>query len=322
MNNITIGQYVPGTSWIYKLDPRSKILFTILLIATIFIIPSFYGMLVALGVFLIVFLSTRVSIIKVINGLKPILFLLVFTFVLQLVYNKQGELLYTFNMQIGFFNLLIMLGLLVVYFLTKKYIKFKTIYSILFFVGEFLILWFVKFDLFKWSDFVFNIYDIGLMNATFVFIRIFIMIGITTLLTISTMSTDINNGLEWILSPLKFIKVPVSVFSMTISLTLRFIPTLYEESKKIMNAQASRGVDFQEGSLKEKVTQIISLLIPMFVISFKRAEDLSNAMEARGYVIGARRTKLDELKFKFLDYASFIICLTFLGLAIWSGIYV
>ena len=130
------------------------------------------------------------------------------------------------------------------------------------------------------------------------------------------MSTDINNGLEWLLSPLKVFGFPVSVISMTFALTLRFIPTLLEESKKIMNAQASRGVDFQEGSLGEKITQIVSLLVPMFVISFRRAEDLSNAMEARGYVIGAPRTKLDELKFKGLDFACFIICFIFLGCAI------
>ena len=89
-----------------------------------------------------------------------------------------------------------------------------------------------------------------------------------------------------------------------------------------MNAQASRGVDFQEGSIKAKVTQIISLLIPMFVISFKRAEDLSNAMEARGYIIGEKRTKLDELKLRWRDYLCLIIILAFLGLVIWSRFYV
>ena len=148
------------------------------------------------------------------------------------------------------------------------------------------------------------------------------MIGITSLLPLSTMSTDINNGLEAVLAPLKIIKVPVGVFAMLISLTLRFIPTLLEESKKIMNAQASRGVDFQEGSLKDKVNQIISLLIPMFVISFKRAEDLSNAMEARGYIIGAKRTKLDELKLRWRDYLSYTISFILLGLVIWSRFYV
>ncbi|MDE7162356.1 MAG: energy-coupling factor transporter transmembrane protein EcfT [Anaeroplasmataceae bacterium] len=318
MNNITIGQYVPGNSWLYKLDPRTKVILTILSIVMIFLIDSFYVMLIAFGVFILLFLSTRISIVRLLRGMKPILFLLVFTFVLQLVYNREGKLLYTFPMQIGLFQLLIMLGILIVYFLTKRYIKLKILYTLLMGVSIFLVLWFSRFTLVTWATFDFNIYQSGLESATFVFIRIIMMIGITTLLTISTMSMDINNGLEWLLSPLKLIKIPVSAFSMTIALTLRFIPTLYEESKKIMNAQASRGVDFQEGKLHNKVTQIISLLIPMFVISFRRAEDLSNAMEARGYIIGAKRTKLDELKFKVLDYFSFVISLGLLGLIIWS----
>lgn len=319
MNNITIGQYIPGESWIYKLDPRTKILLTILLIAIVFTIPSLIGISIALGIFVLVFISTRVSIIKVIKGLKPIMFLLVFTFVLQLVYTNTGELLYVFKMQIGLFNLLIMLGILMFYFLTKKYLKFKFLYTLLMLISLFMVLWFVKLDMLVWSNFEFKIYEQGLKNSLFIFIRMFMMIGITTMLTISTMSTEINNGLEWVLSPLKLVKFPVSVISMTVALTLRFVPTLYEESRKIMNAQASRGVDFNEAKFKEKVTQIISLLIPMFVISFKRAEDLSNAMEARGYVIGAKRTKLDELKFRALDLICFIICLIFLGLAIWSN---
>ena len=321
MNNITIGQYVPGNSWIYKLDPRTKILLTIIAIVMIFVIPNLECMVLALGIFMVIFLSTRVSVVRIIRGLKGVLFLLVFTFALQLIYNKEGDILYTFNMQIGLFNLLIMLGILLFYFLTKRFIKFKIIYTFLMLAGAFSVLWLVKFDTMVWSNFNFDVYDVGLKNATFIFIRIFMMIGITSLLTVSTMSTDINNGLEWVLSPLKLIKVPVSVLAMTISLTLRFIPTLYEETRKIMNAQASRGVDFQEGKIKDKVTQIISLLVPMFVISFKRAEDLSNAMEARGYVIGAKRTRIDELKFKALDYVSFVLCLALLGLTIFAKVY-
>lgn len=319
MNNITIGQYVHGTSWIYKLDPRTKIVLTILLIAVLFVIPSLTGMLIALGIFILTFLSTRVSVIRVIRGLKPILFMIIFIFILQLAYNSDGTLLYTFDMQIGLYSFLIMLGILIFYFFTKRYIKLKLIYTLIMITGLFLILWMVKFDNLIWSNFNFNVYSEGLQNSAFFIIRLFMMVGITTLLTISTMSTDINNGLEWLLAPLKLIKIPVSAFSMTIALTLRFIPTLYEESRKVMNSQASRGVDFQEGKLKDKVTQIISLLIPMFVISLKRADDLSTAMEARGYVVGAKRTKLDELKFRWLDYLCFIVSLTFLGLAIWSN---
>lgn len=322
MNNITFGKYIPGDSWIYKLDPRIKIILTIAMIVLIFIVPNMWGMLITFGVFLLVFLSTRISLWKVVKGLRPVLFLLLFTVVLQLVYTTGDEqsLLYTFNMQFGLYHLLIILGVLVFYFLTKKFVPVHLIYLITMVVGVFLVLWLFKADTLVWSNFTFKVYQQGIEKSVFIFLRIVIMIGITSLLTISTMSTDINNGLESVLSPLKVIKVPVGVFSMLLSLTLRFIPTLLEESKKIMNAQASRGVDFQEGKLREKVTQIISLLIPMFVISFKRAEDLSNAMETRGYIIGEKRTKLDELKLKLRDYLSLVIVAIFFGVVIWSRI--
>lgn len=324
MNNITFGQYIPGNSWIYKLDPRMKIILTIALIVLVFIIPTLTGMLIALGLFILLFISTRISLIRVIKGLKPVLFLLIFTVVLQLIYTKgtAKTLLHIFDMQIGLYQLLIMIGLLLIYFFTKKYLPFKFIYLLIILGLIFTTMWKLRFDDFIWNDFKFYVYEEGINKSAFIFIRIVMMIGITSLLTLSTMSMDINNGLEAVLSPLKLIKIPVGVFSMLISLTLRFIPTLLEESKKIMNAQASRGVDFNEGKLSDKVKQIISLLIPMFVISFKRAEDLSNAMEARGYVIGAKRTKLDELRLRFLDYFSLILVIGLFTLVIWSRFYV
>ena len=324
MNNITFGQYVPGDSWVYKLDPRVKIILTILLIVILFLIPNLIGMFIALVAFLVMFLSTRISLWKVIKGLRPVLFLLAFTIVLQLIYTtgNSESVLYNFNMQIGLFQLLILIGIFIFYLFTKKFIPLKIIYLLVIAVGMFLILWLVKFDSFVWKDFNFMVYKEGVDNAVFIFVRIVLMIGITSLLTLSTMSIDINNGLEGVLSPLKFLKINVGIFSMLVSLTLRFIPTLLMESKKIMNAQASRGVDFQEGKLKDKVVQIISLLIPMFVISFKRAEDLSNAMETRGYIIGAKRTKLDELKLRWRDYVAIFISLALLALVIWSRFYV
>ncbi|HIT44202.1 TPA: energy-coupling factor transporter transmembrane protein EcfT [Candidatus Avacholeplasma faecigallinarum] len=324
MNNITFGQYVPGDSWVYKLDPRVKIILTILLIVILFLIPNLIGMFIALVAFLVMFLSTRISLWKVIKGLRPVLFLLAFTIVLQLIYTtgNSESVLYNFNMQIGLFQLLILIGIFIFYLFTKKFIPLKIIYLLVIAIGMFLILWLVKFDSFVWKDFNFIVYKEGVDNAVFIFVRIVLMIGITSLLTLSTMSIDINNGLEGVLSPLKLLKINVGIFSMLVSLTLRFIPTLLMESKKIMNAQASRGVDFQEGKLKDKVVQIISLLIPMFVISFKRAEDLSNAMETRGYIIGAKRTKLDELKLRWRDYVAIFISLALLALVIWSRFYV
>ena len=333
MENISFGQYYPGKSWIYKLDPRLKIILTILLIVLVFIFPSntmgLYMILGFLGLYIIVFLTTRIPIIRVIKGIRPVLFLLLFTVFLQLVYTvpENETALYTFNMQIGLFQILIMVGLVLLYLFTSKYIPFKFLYLLVILTIIFSVLWKSPFGLFDWNfsvvitDFDFNIYQAGINKAAFIFVRIVLMIGITSLLTLSTMSTDINNGIEAVLSPLKIIKFPVGVFSMLISLTLRFIPTLMIESKKIMNAQASRGVDFNEGSLRQKANQIIALLIPMFVISFKRAEDLSNAMEARGYVIGAKRTKIDELKLRFLDYFVMFLSLLLTAAVILGRIY-
>ena len=254
---------------------------------------------------------------------------MVFTVILQLIYTtgEQVTLLYTIPMTIGLYQTLIMVGLIVGYFFIKKYLPFKTLFLFVILFICFMVMWdnpFEKFNWnfnFNWASWDFNIYEAGVIRASFIALRIVLMLGITSLLTLSTMSTDINNGLEAVLSPLKLFKIPVGIFSMLISLTLRFIPTLMIESKKIMNAQASRGVDFSEGSLKDKVNQIIALLIPMFVISFKRAEDLSNAMEARGYIVGAKRTKIDELKLRWRDYLLIVFLLLLLASVILGRIY-
>jgi energy-coupling factor transport system permease protein len=167
-------------------------------------------------------------------------------------------------------------------------------------------------------DYEVILYEETVLRALFIFFRIVIIIMLTSLLTFTTMTTDINDGLEGILLPLKWMKVPVDVLAMMVSLTLRYIPTLLIETDKIMKAQASRGVDFKEASLKEKVTQVISLLIPVFVISFKRAEDLANAMEVRGYVIGQKRTKIDVLKIKYTDFISLFMVILIMSLTIYQ----
>ena len=177
MNNISFGQYVPGNSWIYKLDPRLKIILTVLMIVLIFLIPSLLGMAIALGVFILIFLSTRISFIKVLKGLKPVLFLLLFTVVLQLVYTTGDNytLLYSFDMQIGLFNLLIIVGILAFYFLTKRFIPFRFIYLLICLAGVFMVLWYVRFDMLVWSDFKFDVYNEGVEKAGFILIRILIM---------------------------------------------------------------------------------------------------------------------------------------------------
>lgn len=318
--NITIGQYVKGNSFLHKLDPRLKIISTIILMVAIFLIPSdnlnnIYYLLGFLGLFLFILLISKVSLVAVIKGLQPIVFIGVFTFILQLIYNQTGNVIETFTFHFSWLSILIGIAIILFWYFTKKYIPLKTLYTIIMVVGVVLVFAFVdtKFD---FSSLPFPLYSDGLIKGTFFLLRIILIVFLSTLLTISTSTTDINLGLEWVLHPLSFIKVPVAEIAMMFSLTLRFIPTLLIETNKIMKAQASRGIDFNEGTFIEKVKQIVTLLIPMFFVSITRAEDLANAMEARGYVIGEARTSIDELKFRFKDYFSFVIVLGLLAMAI------
>ena len=149
-----------------------------------------------------------------------------------------------------------------------------------------------------------------------VIIRLMLMISVTTVLTATTKPLELTYGLEYFMSPLKVIKFPTHEIAMTISIALRFIPTILEETQKIMKAQASRGVDLQEGKLKEKIGAIISLIIPLFISAFQRSEELANAMEARGYNPSAKRTRYRQLKFKGIDLTSIIVSTLVLGMCI------
>ena len=317
--NITIGQYVKGNSFLHKLDPRFKIISTFILMVAIFLIPSsinnIYYLLGFLGLFLAILLFCRINILAVINGIKPIMFIGLFTFVLQILYNQEGTLVLPVSFNISWLTMLISIGLIVLWSFTRKFIPLKTTYTL---VVLALILWVVT-SLNNPAGFwvpTINVYDSGLVKGVFFLLRIVLVVMLSTLLTISTSTIEINLGLEWVLGPLKLIKVPVAEIAMMFSLTLRFIPTLLIETNKIMKAQASRGIDFNEGNFVEKVKQIVTLLIPMFFISIVRAEDLANAMEARGYVIGEPRSNIDELKFHIRDYISFVVVLLILSATI------
>jgi energy-coupling factor transport system permease protein len=325
MNNITIGQYIPGNSWLHRLDPRIKLLSLVIFLVGTFIIPisaqmiSLLSMISLFVIIVVLTMTTGVPMKKVLNGLKPIVFLLTFTFFIQVFYVRTGTLLYgPITMHISLTSILGIILFIVFYNFTKKYIKFRVFYfffaAIMVFVIQ-AILPYVSI-----TSYTLSVYDEGLLRAGFIFLRITNVIMITSLLTFTTMTTDLNYGIESLLKPLKIVKVPVDVIAMMLSLTLRYIPTLLGETEKIMKAQASRGVDFKESKFKEKVIQIISLLIPVFVISFKRAEDLGNAMEVRGYIIGAKRTKVDQYKIGFSDYFSLVMSLVILAVIIYTRV--
>ena len=149
-----------------------------------------------------------------------------------------------------------------------------------------------------------KLYSDAILNTLFIIFRLMIMIMITTLLTATTAPLDLTLGIEDLLSPLKPIGVPAHDIAMMISIALRFIPTLIEDTQRIMNAQSSRGVDFQEGKLTEKIAGIASLIVPLVMAAYHRAEDLADAMEARGYYPGKTRSRYKQLKIRFIDYVA------------------
>ncbi len=325
MNNITIGQYIPGDSWLHKLDPRIKLFSLVIMLVATFLVPvsadliPLLSMISMLAIIILLTISTKIPLGKVLNGLKPIVFLLTFTFIIQLFYVNTGNLvLGPIEMYISLSSIVAIILLIVFYNLTKKYIKFRILY---FFIAVFAIFALqAVLPYIALTSYTLEVYDQGLLRAGFIFLRIANVIILTSLLTFTTMTTDLNYGIESLLKPLKIVKVPVDMIAMMLSLTLRYIPTLLIETEKIMKAQASRGVDFKESTFKEKISQIISLLIPVFVISFKRSEDLGNAMEVRGYVIGQKRTRIDQYILSFKDFATLIIACLILGVMIYTRV--
>ena len=314
MNNITIGQYVHGDSWIYKMDPRVKIISLVLAMVITFIIPSFTLMAVLLGLTILMVLTTGIPFLKMIRGMKALLFLLTFTFIIQIFNIKTGDLLLDVDMTLGYASIAAIVLIVVLYNLYKKQFKYRATLFLLMAFSLFLVQYLLPYGKIWAYDFM--IYSDGLYRTGFLLFRIMVVIILSSLLTFTTMTTDLNNGLEAVMKPLEWVKFPVAELSMMLSLTLRFIPTLLEETQKIMKAQASRGVEFSESTLKKKITQMVSLLIPIFIISFKRAEDLANAMESRGYIIGEKRTKIDIMSIKYLDILTIITLIGLLTLVI------
>ncbi len=259
ISDITLGQYFPGNSPLHRLDPRTKLILSLLFIVGVFIINSPVGffayVLLTIGLILVSGISLRV----VLRGIKPIVVILIITALIN-VFLTTGE-------------------------------------------GEPLV-----------SFLIFKIYKEGIIRAIFMALRVIILIvGSSMLLTYTTSPIALTDGLENLLSPLKKIKVPVHLFAMMMTIALRFIPTLIEETETIMNAQKSRGANFTEGSIIKRARALVPLLVPLFVSSFKRAEELAVAMECRCYRGDKGRTKMNKLKYKASDILFMIGGLLLLG---------
>ena len=297
---VVIGQYIPANSWVHRLDPRTKLVGLILLIVSTFLIQELNTMLALLVAVLVLFASSKIPLRRFFKGIAPLLFLLTFTVVFQLLLNRQGDVLFQTTGYLGWQQGLMIVAIIVGYQLLKRVFRFRFALFVLSLIGIFAV---VQIDVATpWLTFEIAVYQGGAMFALFLVTRIVILITLSSLLTLTTKPTDLNNGLEEVMKPLRRLNIPTNEIAMMIAIALRFIPTLLDEANKIMKAQSSRGVDFNEGSLRQKVTQIISLLIPMFIISFKRADDLANAMEARGYAPGRVRSKYVKFHMQVPDY--------------------
>lgn len=320
MDNIIIGQYIPGNSLVHKLDARMKIVMLIIMIVAIFVAHTVMEEAILLALSFVLIIASRIPVLKVIKGFRAIIFLVAFTAILQLGNVRTGDFLVdNIWMHMTLYNLLIAIALVFVYMFTRKFMPFKFIYFLLLCALSLVLQYYFTNGilLFKYEI---SFTDDGLTRVGFIVLRLINLVLLSSILTFTTSPMDLKNGLESLMKPLKVIKVPTGEIAMMISLVLRFIPTLLEETNKIIKAQSSRGADFQEANFRQKMKQIISLLVPMFVISFKRADDLANAMESRGYVIGEERTSIDVMKLEFRDYASLILVLTLLTFIIMGAV--
>ena len=257
LKDITLGQYFPGDTVVHRLDPRTKLILVIVFIAALFLAVDWIGYAV---MFAVTALCVRVSTIKLkslLKGLKPLIFIILLTGILNLFYTKEGTVL------------------------------------------------------FDW--WIFTVTTGGIKRAFLMVVRIMLLICGTLLLTYTTSPIALTDGLEMLFNPLKKIKVPVHEMSMMMSMALRFIPTLIEETDKIMSAQKARGADFSTGKLTERAKALLPLLVPLFVSSFRRADELAVAMESRCYHGGEGRTRMKTLRLARRDWLAFLAGALVLG---------
>ncbi|MDP2425896.1 MAG: energy-coupling factor transporter transmembrane component T [bacterium] len=324
MKSIVIGQYIPGTSFLYKIDPRTKMIAILFLLVSVFLLKEIWQLVVGALLVVLIFMLGKLSIKRIMRGLRPIMILLIFTFIFQLLFNQTGNPLLPVEFTILTISL-VSVGSAVVWTvlwrLIRKVFPYRFILLLIYIAGLYAIFYYLGYGPLLADRVYFQIYDEAVLMSVFVIIRLMIVLTLSTLLTLTTKPTDLTQGMESLMRPLKLIGVQSEEFALIISISLRYIPTILDEANKIMLAQASRGADFSEGKLKDKIKQVISLLVPMFIIAFKRSEDLADAMESRNFVPGKPRTRIHELRFGRWDIVTvcFVVVVfsLSLGLLLW-----
>lgn len=262
--DITIGQYIPGNSIIHRLDARVKIILTMVFIVTLFVIntPISYGMFTVFTVVLV--FSSRVPIKYILKGVKPMLFILAFTAVIN-IFMTPGDYIWSLSFPNGW-----RLGI------TSE----------------------------------------GIVLAVKMIVRLLLLVMGTSVLTLTTTPLMLTDGIENLLKPLNKIKVPSHEIAMMMTIAIRFIPTLAEETDKIMKAQMARGADFESGNIIKRAKAMVPLLVPLFISAFRRADDLAIAMESRCYHGGKNRTRMKQMKTTYLDFVASAIMVVFCGIVI------
>ena len=251
LNDVTFGQYYPSQSFVHRMDPRTKILALIAFIVLLFVASNFYSLFACILVVIAALAASRVPFGRVLKSVKGIIFIVVFTAVLNLFFHG-GE----------------------------------TVYA-------------------QW--WIFKITREGIVNTVFLVSRLFFLVMASSVLTLTTTPVALTDGIESLLKPLKYIKFPVHELALIMSIALRFIPTLIDETNSIISAQKARGADFESGNIFKRIKAIIPILIPLLISAFRRADELGDAMDARCYSGSKNRTKYKKLKFGWRDLVAVIV---------------
>ena len=257
LKDITLGQYFPGNSVIHRLDPRTKLVALIVYIVALFTAGNWISYGVMLGFLCVMVALSKIPVKALFKGMKPLVFILIFTGLLNLFFTGGETVLVT---------------------IWKLTITLE-----------------------------------GVVRAFFMVMRILMLISGTFLLTYTTSPIQLTDGLESLLKPLSKIRVPVHELAMMMCIALRFIPTLIEETDKIISAQKARGADFETGSLWKRVKALVPILVPLFISAFRRADELATAMECRCYQGGEGRTKMKLLRYRGRDYFAYLILVALLA---------
>ena len=258
MLDITLGQYYPGNSFIHRLDPRTKILSTLLLIVAVFLANTVIGYAALCAMVLFIILVSGLPFMLVLKSVKPLLFIIVLTLVLHAVMGQGEHVLYQW-----------------------KFIK---------------------------------VTEEGLQLGVQMAMRLILLLMISSILTFTTSPIVLTDGIEALLRPFRVIGVPAHELAMMMTIALRFIPTLMEETDRIIKAQTARGADFSGGNLLVRAKNMLPILVPLFISAFRRADDLAVAMEARCYRGGEGRTRMHQLTYRSGDVMAFVFAFAMIGL--------